>query len=86
MGFWNGFGSISSVLSALNPSSGRSKPEDDPTYKQYAEDIRNFELDPKLAKEPVSPQAQPSRLNNMQDKLADIDSIDDVKKHFQDKE
>lgn len=78
MGFW------SSVGSAFGSSSNQVK-EEDPTYKQYAAEIRDFKLEDKKEKAALNTQEQEFRPNQVQDELDDIDSIDDVKKHFQEK-
>jgi len=78
MGFWSGlFNPISSFSAVVG--------EDDPSYKKYVAEIRDFELDPKRVKDAISSQKENFQLNQMQDTLDDIDSIDNVKKHFQDK-
>ncbi len=67
-------------------SSNKSEtPEDNATYKKYAAEISTFELEPKLIKQSVSSKKSSFQLNQTQDTLDDIDSIDDVKKHFQEK-
>lgn len=81
MGFWSSLGLFSNVSS----TSGQSKVEDDATYKKYAAEIRNFELEPKHAKKSEISQKSDGQFNQVQDELDGIDSIEDVKKHFQDK-
>lgn len=78
MGFW------SSIGSAIGSTSSQSNTEDNAEYKKYAAEIRNFQLDPKLDQS-ASLQKRDFQLHQMQDELGDIDSIDDVKKHFQGK-
>jgi len=86
MGFWSGVGSaFSSACSSIGSASKSETPEEDAAYKKYAAEIRKFELDPKLAKKSINQQRDDFRLKQMQDALNDIDSIHDVKKHFQDK-
>lgn len=85
MGFWSSVGSAFGSACSSIGSSSQSKVEDDATYKKYVAEIRNFELDPKLAKKSTNQQRDDFQLNQIQDELDDIDSIGDVKKHFQDK-
>jgi len=76
-------GWFSSILGSS--SSKVATPKDDPTYKKYAAEISNFELDPKLVKQSVSSKKSNVQLNQTQDTLDDIDSLNDVKKYFQEK-
>lgn len=78
MGFW------SSIGSAIGSSSNQVK-EEDPTYKKYAAEMSNFKLEDKNVKTALCTKKQEFQLHQMQDELDDIDSIDDVKKHFQEK-
>ncbi len=85
MGFWSSIGpAVSSACSAIGSSSNQVK-EEDPTYKKYAAEMSNFKLEDKNVKTALSTKKQEFQLHQMQDELGDIDSIDDVKKHFQEK-
>jgi hypothetical protein len=78
MGFWSSlFNPISSVSSLV--------PEVDSTYKKYTAEISNFKLEDKNVKIASRGKKQEFQLHQMQDELGDIDSIDDVKKYFQEK-
>ncbi len=86
MGFWSSVGSaISSACSSIGSFPGQEKSEEDPTYKKYAAEMRNFKLEDNSVKTTSNVKNQDFQLNQMQDALDDIDSIDDVKKHFQGK-
>ncbi|XID74652.1 hypothetical protein ACF3NA_09035 [Alkanindiges sp. WGS2144] len=77
---------FSAVSSAWDSSSSKSEtPEDNASYKKHAADIRNFELDPKLVKQSVSSKKSSAQLSQIPDELDEIESLDDVKKHFQEK-
>lgn len=78
MGFW------SSIGSAIGSSSNQVK-EEDPTYKKYTAEMSNFKLEDKNVKTTSRTKKQEFQLHQMQDALGDIDSIDDVKKYFQEK-
>ncbi|MCU4397287.1 MULTISPECIES: hypothetical protein [Acinetobacter] len=89
MGLWNIFGSgkgfFSSVSSALGSSFNQSELEEDPTYKKYTAEMSNFKLEDKDAKTASRAKKEEFQLHQMQDELGNIDSIDDVKKYFQEK-
>lgn len=85
MGFWSSVGSaIGSAYSSIGSSSNQVKDED-PTYKKYTAEISNFKLEDKDVKNASKTKKQEFQLHQMQDELGDIDSIDDVKKYFQEK-
>ncbi|MCX0340135.1 hypothetical protein [Acinetobacter radioresistens] len=84
MGFFSSISSaISSACSSIGSSARQSEAEDNAEYKKYAAEIKNFKIDPKIAPS-ASSQKSDFQLNNIQDELDDIDSLDDVKKYFQD--
>ncbi len=86
MGFWSSVGSaISSACSPIGSLSSQSNAEDNANYKKYAAEIRNFKLEPEVTKNLVNSQKRDFQLHQIQDELDNIDSIDDVKKHFQEK-
>jgi len=78
-------GWFSSLIGSGSSSSQSETPEDNATYKKYAAEINNFELDPKLIKQSVSSKNSSLQLSQIQDDLNEIDSLDDVKQHFQEK-
>jgi hypothetical protein len=78
MGFWSSIGSV------IGSSSNQVK-EEDPTYKKYTAEMSNFKLEDKNVKTTSRTKKQEFQLHQMQDALGDIDSIDDVKKYFQEK-
>ena len=85
MGFWSSIGSaVSSACSAIGSSSNQVK-EEDPTYKKYTAEMSNFKLEDKDAKTASRAKKEEFQLHQMQDELGNIDSIDDVKKYFQEK-
>ena len=78
-------GWFSSLIGSGSFSSQSETPEDNATYKKYAAEINNFELDPKLVKQSVSSKNSSLQLSQIQDDLNEIDRLDDVKQHFQEK-
>ena len=78
-------GWFSSLIGSGSFSSQSETPEDNATYKKYVAEINNFELDPKLVKQSVSSKNSSLQLSQIQDDLNEIDSLDDVKQHFQEK-
>lgn len=79
------FGDVcSSIGSALGSLSSQSESENNAEYKKYAAEIKNFKIDPKVAQS-VSSQKIDFQLSQIPDELDEIDSLDDVKKHFQEK-
>ena len=78
-------GWFSSLIGSGSFLSQSETPEDNATYKKYTAEINNFELDPKLVKQSVSSKNSSLQLSQIQDDLNEIDSLDDVKQHFQEK-
>lgn len=77
-------GLFSSFFSGVSSAFSQPKAKDDPNFKKYAEEVKKFEVDSKLTKS--------AHLNDelfldaeTQNDMGDINSIDDVKKHFSNK-
>lgn len=84
MGFWSSFSSISSALSNLNTD----KVEDDITYQKYHHDIKNFNIESTL-KNSVNVnrgQSNPTIFAKNHDEIDDIETLEDVKKFFEQRE
>ena len=84
MGFWSSFSSISSVLSNLNTD----KVEDDITYQKYHHDIKNFNIESTLQNSVNvnRGQSNPTIFAKNHDEIDDIETLEDVKKFFEQRE
>ena len=80
MGFWSSFSSISSALSNLNTD----KVEDDITYQKYHHDIKNFNIESTLQNSVNvnRGQSNPTIFAKNHDEIDDIETLEDVKKIF----
>ena len=84
MGFWSIFSSISSALSNLNTV----KVEDDITYQKYHHDIKNFNIESTLQNSVNvnRGQSNPTIFAKNHDEIDDIETLEDVKKFFEQRE
>jgi hypothetical protein len=84
MGFWSSFSSISSALSNLNTD----KVEDDITYQKYHHDIKNFNIESTLQNSVNvnRGQSNPTIFAKNHDEIDDIETLEDVKKFFEQRE
>ena len=84
MGFWSSFSSISSALSNLNTD----KVEDDITYQKYHHDIKNFNIESTLQNSVNvnRGQSNPTIFAKNHDEIDGIETLEDVKKFFEQRE
>ena len=84
MGFWSSFSSISSALSNLNTD----KVEDHKTYQKYHHDIKNFNIESTLQNSVNvnRGQSNPTIFAKNHDEIDDIETLEDVKKFFEQRE
>ena len=80
MGFWNSLSSIVWALDNLNTD----KAEDDTNYQKYHHDIKNFNIESTLQNSVNvnRGQSNPTIFAKNHDEIDDIETLEDVKKIF----
>lgn len=84
MGFWNSLSSIVWALDNLNTD----KAEDDTNYQKYHHDIKNFNIESTLQNSVNvnRGQSNPTIFATNHDEIDDIETLEDVKKFFEQRE
>ncbi len=84
MGFWNSLSSIAWALDNLNTD----KAEDDTNYQKYHHDIKNFNIESTLQNSVNvnRGQSNPTIFAKNHDEIDDIETLEDVKKFFEQRE